>query len=256
MHFSSASGLHITAKPNKGIPEDPSREIGLKRRSGLELGEYWRSRPAPALHQSKGLGRSIVAQKPEFNMPNEENVQTAELREPFACPHCGQMLAPTCRVCVACGEHIEPAEILRIEGRFNGQPSSESQRPTGQRAQFSWPFFFAILAGAMVIISIAIRLLGVETAKLAFVGFTLMCAGWVFYDARSKGIPQAWRWTIMTVFFWIVFFPWYLSRRRTPSVPCLVMEKQTSVFFRALFWCVVILLFLSFIAAVIKSPPR
>ena len=60
----------------------------------------------------------------------------------------------------------------------------------------------------------------------------------------------------MTLFFWIVFFPWYVSRRRDPQLPCAVMEDQTSLFFRALFWGVLILLFLGFIAAVVKSPPR
>jgi hypothetical protein len=197
-----------------------------------------------------------VTQKPDLNMTDEKQSQSAELRDPFACPHCGQMLAPTCRVCVACGERIEPAEIIMSRRALDGLPGTEDQRPASQLTQFSWLFFFANLAGAMVVISVAIRLVGVDTSKLAFVGFTLVCAGWVFYDARAKGIAQSWRWSIMTVFFWIVFFPWYLSRRRTPRIPCSVIEKPTSVFFRVLFWSVVILLFLGFIAAVVKSPPR
>ena len=31
--------------------------------------------------------------------------------EPFACPYCGQMLGPGCRVCVACKAPIDPARI-------------------------------------------------------------------------------------------------------------------------------------------------
>ena len=33
--------------------------------------------------------------------------------EPFQCPACGQLLAPACRVCVACKHTIDPAEIAR-----------------------------------------------------------------------------------------------------------------------------------------------
>src|SRR5208282_1890306 len=33
--------------------------------------------------------------------------------EPFQCPACGQLLAPACRVCVACKHIINPAEIGR-----------------------------------------------------------------------------------------------------------------------------------------------
>lgn len=197
-----------------------------------------------------------MTQKPDVNMTGEKNLQPAELREPFACPHCGQMLAPTCRVCVACGEPIEPLEIIRARRGVDGQAGAETQRSAVRRTQFSWAIFFATVAAAMVVMSIAIRLLGVETSKLAFIGFTLMCAGWIFYDARSKGIPQAWRWSIMTVFFWIIFFPWYVSRRKTPRLPCPAMEEQTSTLFRVLLWFVVILLFLSVIAAVVKSPPH
>jgi hypothetical protein len=208
------------------------------------------------LRQAKRFGIPVVAQNPELNKTDEKSIQAVDLRDPFACPQCGQMLAPTCRVCVACGHAIELSEIIRSQGRFDGQPPSEVPRSAARGSQFSWAIFFGTLAGAMLIISVAVRFIGVESSKLAFVGFTLICAGWVFYDARSRRIPHGWRWSIMTVFFWIVFFPWYLSRRRRPLVACRPMEDQRSVIFRALLWAVVILLFLSIIAGVIKSPPR
>lgn len=176
--------------------------------------------------------------------------------EPFACPHCGQMLAPECRVCVACRQPIE-IDKIGDGGRTDLlQPQADTLPSKSVRSHFSWAIFFVILAAALVLMSVAIRLIGLEASRLVFVGIMFICAGWVFYDARFKGIPRPWRWSIMTLFFWIVFFPWYLGRRRTPESPCAVMESPTSVFFRALFWFVLILLFLTLLAALVKSPPR
>jgi hypothetical protein len=189
-------------------------------------------------------------------MTNEGSAQSGELLEPFACPHCGQLLAPTCRVCVACRQPVQPGTLSRADAAVGVQDQPESGSPAGRRAQFSWPIFFAMLAAVVLFMSVAIRLIGIETSERIFLGFTFLSAGWVFYDARLKGISRPWRWSIMTVFFWIVFFSWYVSRRRTPQLPCAVIEDQTSIFFRALFWFVLILLFLTFIAAVVKTPPR
>jgi hypothetical protein len=192
-------------------------------------------------------------------MNDQTNVQPGELLEPFACPHCGQMLAPTCHVCVACGEPIEAGAVTRAKLVLPVQPQSYNQRPIAHRSQFSWRIFVAFLAGWLVLVvfmSQAVHTIGATSCELAVVGLQLVCAGWVFLDATGKRIPRPWRWSIMTLFFWIVFFPWYVSRRRAPQLPCAVMEDQTSLFFRTLFWCVLILLFLSFIAAVVKNPPR
>jgi hypothetical protein len=189
------------------------------------------------------------------DMTNERNVQPSELLEPFACPHCGQMLGPTCRVCVACGQPIELSQIARRDRTAPFQAQSRGKAPAGRRTQFSWLIFFTVLAITLVLMSVAFRLIGIETSERIFVGFTFICAGWVFLDARSKAIPRPWRWSVMTICFWIVFFSWYVSRRRSPETPCAVIEDPTSVVFRALFWFVLILLFLSFLAAVVKSPP-
>jgi hypothetical protein len=191
-------------------------------------------------------------------MTSERNLKPGELLEPFACPHCGQMLAPTCRVCVACGEPIDASAIVRAQSTVPVQPHSYAQRPIARRTQFSWRIFFAFLAGWLVLLAFsqAVHTIGTRSFYLAVVGVQLVCAGWVFLDATGKHIPRPWRWSVMTLLFWIVFFPWYVSRRRDPQLPCAVMEDQTSIFFRALLWGVLILLFLSFIAAVVKSPPR
>jgi hypothetical protein len=192
-------------------------------------------------------------------MTDERSDKPSELLEPFACPHCGQLLGPACRVCVACGEPVDPGAITKAKLVRPGQPQSYNQRPVARRAQFSWRIFLAFLAGWLVLLvfmSQAVHTIGAKSIELGVAGLQLVCAGWVFLDASGKRIPRPWRWSVMTLCFWIVFFPWYVSRRRTPQVPCAVMEDQTSLFFRGLFWFVLIVLFLSFIAAVVKSPPR
>ena len=47
--------------------------------------------------------------------------------EPFQCPACGQLLAPACRVCVACKRTIDPAEIARP--REGASPAGTAQDP-------------------------------------------------------------------------------------------------------------------------------
>jgi hypothetical protein len=193
------------------------------------------------------------------SMTDERDIQTGNLAEPFACPKCSQMLAPTCRVCVACGEPIDFEEVCKSQSALPAQLGPERQPPPARRAQFSWSIFFALLAATIVFMPIAVRLIGFETSEGIFIGFTFVCAGWVFYDARNKGIPRPWRWSIMTLCFWLVFFSWYVSRRRTPQWPCAVIEAQASILFRVLFWFVLILLFLmvlTLIAAVVKTPLR
>ncbi|MGH9445435.1 MAG: hypothetical protein ACRD3O_06900 [Terriglobia bacterium] len=176
--------------------------------------------------------------------------------EPFPCPHCGQMLAPSCRLCVACRQPIDIAQIRGPEPHILPGSPPDTAPAAIRSAHFSWSIFFIVLAAAFVLVSIAVRLVGRETSELVFTGITFACAGWVYMDARAKGLPRPWRWSIMTLFFWLIFFPWYLGRRRTPQAPCSVMESAHSVFFRALFWFVLIVIFLSFIAAVVKTPPH
>lgn len=224
------------------------------------LGRYWgETILTPPRGKPEGPGTTHRERQPDASMTDETKVQTGNPQEPFACPQCSQMLAPTCRVCVACGQPINFAEVGKSEHALPVQTGPEREAAPGRRAQFSWSIFFGLLAATIVFMSIAFRVIGIETSEWVFTGFTFICAGWVFYDARNKGIPRPWRWSIMTLFFWVVFFSWYVSRRRTPQWPCSVIEAQASIFFRALFWFVLVLVFLTvltLIAAVVKSPLR
>ena len=71
----------------------------------------------------------------------------------------------------------------------------------------------------------------------------LITAALVFYDASRKHISKALRWALGSLFLWVVFFPWYLARRRELQKPCPLVEAEASPLMRGL----VFLLFLYFV---------
>src|SRR2546423_9455397 len=68
--------------------------------------------------------------------------------EAFPCPACGQMLAPSCRVCVACKQPIDPAQIKSASARalelrpFDAQPTAG---PGAGNVRFPWALFLVLL---------------------------------------------------------------------------------------------------------------
>lgn len=180
-------------------------------------------------------------------------------REPFACPECGQMLAPECRVCVACRKPIDLARVSYAPTAPPPQPTQPKQAPAAKgKTQFSWPMFLAFVGGWIVLANVVAYFFHGVPTDLAAAAFALqlVCAAWVFYDARHITLPHPWRWGLLTLFLWLIFFPWYLNRRRTPESPCPVIEAQTSVLFRALVWFVLLMLAFTVVAMIFKSPPR
>jgi hypothetical protein len=143
--------------------------------------------------------------------------------EPFLCPACGQMLAPSCRVCVACKQTINPAEIQRT------QPASTAvgpqvALPVVARARFSWVIFFLVLSIAWLTAVVTVVLVGQDRARLLFGILPFISSLWVVFDAHQKHIARPLRWGFGTLLMWIVIFPWYLARRRTPQAPCPFVE--------------------------------
>ena len=65
------------------------------------------------------------------NRPSDEQFPA----EPFPCPACGQLLAPSCRVCVACKHAIDPAEIRKPRVLpVVGEPARRQPEPV----RFPW----------------------------------------------------------------------------------------------------------------------
>ncbi len=156
----------------------------------------------------------------------DSSVQVAEPpTEPFACPACGQMLAPSCRVCVACKRVIDPAEIARAQFLQAAPAPVESVRPKLPPVRFSWPFFFLVFGVSCFLVVILQGLWTDQQRVLLVMGGLQTLAGvWVFFDALHHGVPKPLRWSIGSMLLPLVIFPWYLSRRRTPQAPVPFLE--------------------------------
>jgi hypothetical protein len=186
------------------------------------------------------------------NDPDRSPPQLAFPDEPFPCPACGQLLAPTCRVCVACEQPVDPANLKRREATHPTQrPATAAAAPP---VSFSWQIFFVVLLAWLVLVGVSLSLVNLAKAQLISFGLVLGSSIWVLQDAHTKSIPKPFRWAFGSVMLWIVFFPWYLSRRRSPTAPCRWVEAELTPVGRFLAFALIILLVLSLVAAVTKGP--
>lgn len=178
--------------------------------------------------------------------------------EAFPCPYCGQMLAASCRVCVACKKPIDPHHIFRpqalpVEPHTLSEP--EPAHAPVQPARFSWGIFFAVLGAWFLVALVSQKSLGYEKGQFVLAGIVLLSSLWTFRDAQQKGIPKPFRWGFGCLLLWVIVFPWYLSRRRTPSAPCPFVEAEAGPGVRALLVLFVVLFLLAVVFNVLKGPP-
>jgi hypothetical protein len=136
------------------------------------------------------------------------------------------MLAATCQICVACKKPVDFARILREPLTEEAPPSPLLREPRIEPARFSWGIFSVIVLIYFVLASLAQGFLGSKGAPYAMIGFVISSALWVYADARGKGIPKPAGWALACLLLWLVFFPWYVSRRRTPYAPCPIIEGE------------------------------
>ncbi len=172
--------------------------------------------------------------------------------EPFACPACGQMLAPTIRVCVVCKQPIDPAQIKRPA--LEPPPVEVHPSPVVPRARFSWPIFLSVLVVWLLAAAISQRLLGYMKSQLALGSAVVLSSIWVFLDAERKAVPKPLRWGIGSLLLWILVFPWYLARRRSPQAACPFVEGEVGPITRALFFILVTFFLLGAILIIVKGP--
>jgi hypothetical protein len=168
--------------------------------------------------------------------------------EPFECPSCGQLLAPSCRVCVACKQPVDPAALRKSQPVDVPLPLPEAE-PQLPPVRFSWSVFFYVLGASWLVSAVTIRFLGLVDGQVVLSSLQLLSAIWVFFDARQKAIPKPLRWGVGSVILWIVIFPWYLVRRRTPKAPCPFVEADSGPFVRVM----LLVIFIFFLVAVIVS---
>jgi hypothetical protein len=159
-------------------------------------------------------------------------VRLAEFpQEAFACPHCGQMLGPNVRVCVACRKPIDPSQI-RVAAV--SPTTATPQTVAAPRARFSWGIFLVALFAWVAVATSVIRVVGFQKAQYVMAAMLVLSAAWVFLDARQKGFQRPFQWGAGALLFWLVFFPWYLARRRQPEASCPIVEAGSGPFLRVL----------------------
>lgn len=151
--------------------------------------------------------------------------------EPFACPECGQMLAATCRICVACQK---PVDLAKIETPTLVWTETQQRTSSLEPARFSWKIFFVVLLGYIFLVLLSQALLGFKGSTYAMGGFVAATSLWVFFDSSGRNIRRPAGWAIACLLLWLVFFPWYVSRRRTPDAPCPIIEAESGPVARAI----------------------
>jgi hypothetical protein len=174
--------------------------------------------------------------------------------EPIACPACGQMLGPTCRVCAACKQPVDPAQIGRPEA-VAGWTEPAAIPPHLERVPFPWVILLLVFVIWFFTASVALRLLGPVNSQFAMGGLVVLSSIWVLYDARHRDVPKPLRWGMGCLLLWIVFFPWYLARRRTPEASCPFVEAERGPLLRTLLITLLVFFLLSIVLVVLKGPP-
>jgi hypothetical protein len=174
--------------------------------------------------------------------------------EPFPCPACGQLLGPSCRVCVACKRPINPAEIAHPPEVALPAAQAPSTEPRPGQVRYSWPIFFAVL-GVSCLIAVIFQGLWKDQQQvfLAMGGVQTLTGLWVFFDAQRQGIPRPFRWSMGTLFFPIVIFPWYLARRKTPKLRVPFLEEVPIT--RLLLIALLFFLLANLIFYIVQGPP-
>ncbi|MGA2609401.1 MAG: hypothetical protein ABSH01_18310 [Terriglobia bacterium] len=181
------------------------------------------------------------------NRPSDEQFPT----EPFPCPACGQLLAPSCRVCVACKHAIDPAEIRKPRVLpVVGEPAPREPEPV----RFPWRIFLVVFATWVVGASLVQRFMDPRKGQLVLVGVQILSSFWVLYDALEKRLPKPHRWGMGTLLLWPIIFPWYLARRMRPRQPCPFVEAKGSPITRAVLLLILLVVFFYLILK--QAPPR
>jgi len=175
--------------------------------------------------------------------------------EPFACPACGQLLAPTCRVCVACKHTIDPAEFARP--RAVVLPTQYEPRPEARPApvRYPWRSFFVFFGILFLVALIFEARLGEQNAQLAMAAAQILAGIWVLFDALRQRVPRPLRWAIGSMLLPVVFFPWYWARRTKPRSPVPAIEAEVGPVTRFLLFAVLAFVLARLILYVAKGPP-
>lgn len=193
-----------------------------------------------------------------------DSTASAAIAEPFECPNCGQMLGPGSTVCAACRQTVDFAKVraaviapVSTPATASSQPEEpQAQLPIGKN-QFSLPIFVASVLIYLTVVGAAASVLTITHFRYFLAGVLIGCTAWVIFDAHARRVPHPLRWGLGTLFIWVVVFPWYLSRRRTPEAPCPIMDAQGRFFARTVLFVFVLCgILYCLLAVVLHKPPK
>jgi hypothetical protein len=173
--------------------------------------------------------------------------------EPFACPYCGQMLGPECRVCVACKTPIDPARI-NVPAAIVEPVAVEQAPAASERIRFPWALFLILLLARFIVAATVNGILGLTRTFLILGSLEILCGAWVFYDAARRRVPKPLRWGLGSALLWVVFFPWYLARRKNPRAVCPFVEAEAGPVARVLLFALMVFFLLSILMGIFKGP--
>lgn len=165
----------------------------------------------------------------ESRIRNDNGVEAKLPTEPFPCPHCGQMLGPGVRVCAACRQPIDPSQVAAAAASPPPKPIPAPRRPP-PTVRFSWGIFLIVFLVGGVVGNLAVSALGLVKGGFAVIALQVLTSAWVSIDARQKAVPRPLRWSLGSLLLWIVFFPWYLARRRRLEAVCPLVESRIQPF--------------------------
>jgi hypothetical protein len=163
------------------------------------------------------------------------------------------MLAASCRVCVACKQPVDSSQARRTQAESKA-PAPEVVLPALDPVRFPWLLFLLLLCLRLAVAGVAVRHWGFLRTEIVLAGMELLSAVWVFQDAQRRRVPKPLRWGLGSLFLWVLFFPWYLARRRTPESPCPSVEAELGPVARALLFALMVFLLLSMVLLMFKGP--
>ena len=154
-------------------------------------------------------------------------------KEPFECQNCGQLLDFQCRVCGACKAAVEPLPLARTPPPADSIPE-ESAEALPSVVSFPWKGWLILLSVSILVGNLLEGMIGRTQTYSLFYVFEVLCAVWVYQDAKSKNLPTPLRWSMGTLLIWVVVFPWYLVRRQRVTASCPFVEANSRPFTGAL----------------------
>ena len=216
----------------------------------METPSEWAKR----FNQQK-TGETVDVSKPERTVVGNPASVAEFPSEPFTCPACGQLLGPSCRVCVSCKHPINPSEIARTPAVPLAVAHAASAQTRLEPVRYPWRILVAVMAIGIILGLIALALLGEQNGPKVIQAIPILAGLWVFFDAFRRRLPRPLRWGVGTMLLLALVFPWYLARRSKPESPVPFVEAEAGPVTRILLIALLVFFLIGLIFNIVQGPP-